>query len=306
MKLMINESVLHDTAVFEQLIHVLIAHKSKHCIDVDSGAKIIPHISSPMSELLKGLIRSSSYSNDYGFSIEVTNECKSGFQVLPDELNDYLCRPAIIIVENGTSDRGFILTALKVMDEHALVKKLNISWEFRSAGGCGEIPKVIEDECGKFKHAPRIVVIHDSDLEHPNSSLNEIHNRIENIAREKGIPSFLLKKREMENYIPNVMIESRHSNNELLLSAFKKLNSNQKDFFDYKCGFSKIKHTAINNLYSNIESDDVWALYKGFGKKISEEAFADDVTYTKDDFRDRCDKIIPEFMDIISVIRSVL
>lgn len=306
MKLKIARDIASDEKVFGSLIHVLIAHKNRHCIDVESGLDILPIATGITSELLKGLITANSYGGNFDFVIEVSNKQESKYQVLPSQLHDYLCRPAVVVVENGTSDRGFILCALKVMGEHSLIDKLNTSWEIRSAGGCGEIPKIIEDECIKFSFAPRLVVIHDSDLEYPNQILNITHQNIREKAREKGICSWLLKKREMENYIPDLAIDRVFHDKKSLLEAFHKLNPHQKDYFDYKSGFSKMKHAAINCLYADVELNEVLELYNGFGKKISDKAFADDVVYSMDDFTVRCDKIMEEFTEIICAIRSVL
>lgn len=307
MNISIDANYTNKTHELIRILHTLSAHRSKHSLALANATLLRNDLEdSPARNLLDELLLSAS-NRQYEIDIVVTETPNGKRQINHLELNDYLCRPAILIVENGTSDRTFIKSIIHTLQDYTLIESLDTAWEIRTAGGCGEIPKIMADEARKFSIQPRICIVHDSDKEYPHHQLNAAHNKIESDARGYGVPSIMLSKREIENYIPNSTLKNilSHSHSAKYLS-FSKLSSIQKDFYDYKKGFSTSNQQAINNLYSDLESDDVIALYNGFGKKISEMAFSDSSTFTIDDFRNRCENIINEFQSICDGIRKTL
>lgn len=303
MQVKINENIVRDPALLREVLICLSAHAKRHSVETSSTIKLMGIIPAPLQEMVKGLITVSS-NRSYKFTIEVDNNSNNNESFSVNELNQYLSKSSVVIMENETSDGMFLDVILKTLEEHKIISGKNDSWEIRGAGGCGEIVSAITNECVKFKKKPRIFVIHDSDLTYPGQPLDKAHTNIKDKAKESGVYEFMLKKREVENYIPDDSI--RYLNNKLdVLEQFTPLTKIQKDYFDYKKGLAS-SSAEYQNVYSDLSENTRESIKSGFGKHIATKVFSSDYNFTKEKFNERCDTIIPEFQEICKIIKEIL
>lgn len=303
MRIKINEDVARDVTLMRDVIYCVYAHAQKHAVDTSSTIKLMNLIHPSLQEMAKRLITASANRN-YSFCIEVNNKNNNVESFKVDELNKYLSKSSVIIMENETSDGKFLDVILKTLEEHSIISGKNDSWEIRGAGGCGEMVNAIKNECDKFVKKPRIFIIHDSDLTYPGQALDKAHLNIKKKAEEVGVKEVMLSKREVENYIPDSTISYTKTKLDML-KEFSKLSSTQKDFFDYKKGLATGSE-EYRNLYSMLDEETIDKIKDGFGKNIGTNIFSSDFNFTKESFNARCEKIIPEFQDICRTIKDIL
>lgn len=313
MKIKCNRAIVSDEELFDNFFFCLSSHKESHSIDLSNIEELLALTTdnNSINERLRRLTVLSMNRN-FKYTIEVGKDLKGSGVVDISNLNRELSRKAIIIIENEHSDSHFIDCVIKCLDKNNIINLKNVSWEFKGAGGCGEIPKVIDSESNKFGDNFRAIVIHDSDRLHPGQELNKIHINIVKKAEEKGIKCHTLLKREIENYIPDSSIKSLDFERNKIISSFEKLSSEQKDFFDYKKGFKvganfrKKTDPIFNGLYDNLDDITYNEIKKGFGPDIAMAIFSKKPHVLLDEFKARCDRIAPEFKDFCEAIERIL
>lgn len=291
----------------------MISHKNSHSLDLSNIKELTnnANITDIERVYLQRLAVASSYTN-YQLAITISRHGNGNNEFQVSELNEILSRKAVIILENEFSDALFIDTILKSKKKISLLQSKDISWEIRGAGGCGEIPKHILSEVTKMKAIKRVLVVHDSDRFYPDNEINEVQSKIIETAERNGVTCCTLYKREIENYIPDEIISKLDFARKKTIESFSKLSTTQKDYFDYKFGFKKKggykrkNDASFNGLYENIPDEIYDAIKQGFGKNISDLAYADDTLITIDDFVLRCDKINKEFSEICVAIERIL
>lgn len=159
-----------------------------------------------------------------------------------DLVETYLERPLQILVENSDSDSLFIHTCLTLIGN---VDAAELEVENKIAyvhGGGDTILSVARRIGGK----ERVICIVDSDEVSPGMyNAESKRGKIEELCEELGYERHFLRKREIENYIPDAALE-RHFGKHW--SRFQhyfyfQLPRQQKDFFDMKQGLTKdMKH----------------------------------------------------------------
>lgn len=313
MKIKCNRTILLNDSLFDDFFFCLSAHKESHIIDMSNIEELLAVTvdNAYIHERLKRLAVLS-MNRRFKYTIEVGDGIKGDRCIDISNLNRELSRKAIVIIENEHSDSCFVDCIIKCLGKVNLIKLKNVAWEFKGAGGCGEIPKVIESESNKFGGNFRAVVIHDSDRFYPGQELNKIHGNIIKKAQEKDIECHTLEKREIENYIPDSSIKDLDFERAKIVSAFEKLTSEQKDFFDYKKGFKvgggfRGKNDPVfNGLYAALEDATYEEIKKGFGPDIAISIFGKNPHLSLDEFKARCDRIAPEFKDFCEAIERIL
>lgn len=199
-----------------------------------------------------------------------------------DLVETYLERPLKILVENIDSDSLFIrtcLTLIGVVDAAQLVAENKIAF---GHGGGDTILSVARSIEGK----ERVICIVDSDEVSPGMYNTESKKgKIEELCDELGYERHILRKREIENYIPEVALKRHlgkhwpHYQNYF----FFRLGQPHRDYFDMKQGITKdMKHKkwteetyaiwnehreAINQIAATSEDKEK---LNGFGNKVWE------------------------------------
>lgn len=181
-----------------------------------------------------------------------------------------LCRAAILVVEDLTSDRHFFRTVAQVFAPD-LIGALDDGWlEIRHGGGSGGVYKVAVDEAQRFRELCRVVVLLDSDRMVPEQSTSS-HDKADALKRSK-IRVHVLELREAENYVPNKVLAAtvRDKESARVLALVKKLTPEQRGHFDFKKGFGGKGRTPTipqqqRRLYGSLEESAVRTLSDGFG-----------------------------------------
>ncbi len=312
MKVKCEKSVVMDSHVFNDLFSCLSAHRESHVLDISNIQELIELSGNNQDISLKlKALAVSSVNRNFEYTISVGTGAEEHEVVSVQHLNRELSRKSIVIIENEHSDSGFLDSVISAMKKKNLQDLKNISWEVKGAGGCGEIPKLIESESAKFGRNFRAVVIHDSDRMFPNQELNQIHKNIIDKCQDKNIECYTLEKREIENYIPDEIIEKIKPHS-VELAKFKNLSTEQKDYFDYKRGFKqggemrKKDDPLFNGLYLTIDDETYGVVKNGFGKKIAEDVFVAESAIPMDAFKRRCGRIPTEFDMLCRAIERIL
>lgn len=222
------------------------------------------------------------------------------------------CR-AFVVLENEHQDLEFVLTCVDTVEHGPKLNKFyNKMWIARGAGGCGEIPKLISKCYDEQSRVPRILVINDSDKYHKDYTVSIAQENISNRAKEKRSEHVMLRKREIENYIPNFVLDEIYSPQYPKLKYIKQWNNEQRDYFDMKKGFPKTcRHDddKYNNIYNDIlDSHRDEFKGSGFGEDISKTAFNDEhrKLYTRKKLDLEDSTIYAEFSEIKDKLLSIL
>lgn len=155
-----------------------------------------------------------------------------------------LAQPLQIIVEDETSDGGFLLWMARLLGKDSIRTAYQAGrLSFRHAGGKGQMVKSARAlTFGVWPKAERPIspmklrccAILDSDSRYPGD------NRNDNI-RSQVAPyvafAYVLAGRAIENYVPRKYAEARLSGSRQALAAYFALSDEQKQYFPLKTGF---------------------------------------------------------------------
>lgn len=181
-----------------------------------------------------------------------------------------LSEPLFVIVEDVKSDRAFIISLTRIYKSASkrLRNALHKGWvKFEHAGGKTHVVKVIE---GIFlskpsPYNPRFYVVVDSDKLFEKQEYNKEILKITEFCFENNIPVHVLYKREIENYLPDIVLDKRLPEElQDVLGAFKTLSSEQKDFYDLEKGFQDKKPEI--NLFETLSDASFNMLRVGFSR----------------------------------------
>ena len=207
--------------------------------------------------------------------VTVTCSPKSAFQFQAKQAYHYLNKPLLIIVENAESDGAFIELILAKFAKRDLYRLKNEAFlEIDGPGGKGEIPKTLKRKVSGSM--PRIVTVADGDGLLP-GQIDKKAKKIIKLCEKLGIPCHITIKRELENYIPiRFLTEWTETRGRDVATAYayRRLNADQRSFFDMKKGFPKNKQKELeipeaqSELFQNVSSTDLQALRPGFGNDV--------------------------------------
>ena len=293
----------------KQILDYLKVCNGQHTVSTEKNTAImklldgVPHY----LELYKELVVKSENGISFSNSIEVVVDSPSLGQIAVNDLYNFLKKSAVLVLENEHSDRDFIETVLTSLNAKRLLECLNSYWEIRGAGGCGEIPKLVEATVNA-SHSSRVTVVHDSDKLFSAAGLDRAQVNIVNKCNEKKVTFVTLKKREIENYIVDEVLGDIKTLTCSTRNAVVNLTSIQKDYFDYKEGFKSRKPADYSGLFHNLDNDSLLLLQNGLGNNISEIAYSSEFRrhFSEENIDNRCTEILPEFRKIESNILKML
>lgn len=179
----------------------------------------------------------------------------------PRPAADYLGQPLRILVENQFSDKEFALTVIHCLAPRlsAFMKEIPKAVEFDGVGGAGELPRLIEELATRFRPL-RAVVFADSDIQMLGGSISKSAEAIRTKCMEKNLPCHILKKRSIENYIPDApLLEWAKSHR--MEANFYELAGISRDDVHMKNHFNKgLAESYVNQKFSftaqNLRSQD--------------------------------------------------
>lgn len=313
MKIKCDPSIFYSDIQSEFFFSCMSAHRESHSLNSLNILDLLDCFKTDLilCEKLRRLTVLSAQRN-YKYSINVGYGQHEEGVVDVTILNQVMSRKAVVIIENEHSDSCFLDSMLRAQGKTNLLSQKNISWEVRGPGGCGEIPKSIESEVSKSLGVLRIVVVHDSDRVYPAQELSQAQLNIIQTASKYNIYCHTLLKREIENYIPDVIVENLDVTRKKMVSYLKNLSSQQRDHYDYKIGFKKKggfkkkDDESFNGLFDSMSDEAYEHLKSGFGKDIADSAYNNHQIISLDDFSDRCGNIRSEFESICEAIENIL
>ncbi|NKE57242.1 hypothetical protein FXN61_10505 [Lentzea sp. PSKA42] len=228
-----------------------------------------------------------------------------------EDATDDLCCPAVLVVEDLVNDRHFVDALVDVFRASRISKALERDWLAVRHSGGSRLELVAMDEVGKFKIKPRVVALLDSDRLNPGEKTLS-HSKA-NEMRAAGILVHVLELREAENYAPNriLALTGKPGITSTKLKNLKKLNSDQRGYFDMKKGFAvknsdpAIKPTQLA-LYAGISPVVVAALGEGFGVNILECLHRYRAGLKVEEFDRIGAGVAQEIETLLSVIESVV
>lgn len=239
----------------------------------------------------------------------------------------FLNQPFYIFLENSLNDGYFLDCLLKNFKNKNKSKKIKHhkekGWLVYEMGGGSAIYKAIESKLKPFENFSkpkykylRCFVLVDSDKSYPTKPYKTELQKLIEFLKENEIPYHILEKREMENYLPEVVFDEIEGNNEFI-DAYKRLNPLQKDFFDLERGFPNKNfedlHIEIKSLLNDISPEDKIIFRKkklefnGNFKKEFPKLFESD-SITRENLLERCkhQRNPNELPDLLTRIKELL
>lgn len=185
-----------------------------------------------------------------------------------EEAKRYFIQPFIIILENRLNDSYFLNALIANFKKRSKIIKrhLDNGWlDYGNGGGLDNIINEVNAMMKPFENLPkenhkylRCFVLVDSDKKFPNDTTKQNRENLFQFLNSVCIPYHELEKREMENYLPDEVIEIIENNNDFI-QAYLRLDNLQKDYFDLEEGFTEnlnSSSTEIQKLYANVSEED--------------------------------------------------
>ena len=181
--------------------------------------------------------------------------------------------PLVILVENRRSDGAFVERVVKELD-----RSLRGLWgrdggpiRFDSLGGGGQMPQQVIARSRGRPYRPRLVAVVDSDRKGPGDTVSAQARALRNACEERGLPCWVLAKREAENYLPRMLLSGRpdaDDRHERRVEAWDRLSDDQKDFFDMKHGLPDDPSATERELFEELSVAEREILAEGFGRNV--------------------------------------
>lgn len=283
----LNSTVFKEDSNFQKLNHMFAFFEDgKHVLFLNEDISETNWVNST-SKITKAFcevqFKNSAYSSETEVNLRIDNENDLEHDIY-SVLDGYILlqNNPIIFVENGTSDRLFLLSIFNNFTEcDKINKNIKNRWiELRGVGGKNEFIKEINKELRRFRkeNLPnekylRAIVIIDSDKKYPIENLSETHNSIIDFCNEKKIKYHVLEKREIENYLP-VQVFSDFPHTHPIISSYLNLNNAQQSYYDFQDGFKGKAINTLNiniqDLFAGISANDEKYLRVGFDRSIKD------------------------------------
>jgi len=176
----------------------------------------------------------------------------------------FLNQPVYIVIENSLNDSYFLNSIFYHFDQkidgdkRRLVEFVKNNWiQFVNAGGWTNIRNYIKGQLKTYDHLAsinqknnfqylRCFVMMDSDKEYASQVIQDKEDLKVELERQR-INVHILKKRAMENYMPDKVINNLPTSKTSFrkfsswVAVYNNLTPEQKDYLNYKSGFPKKK-----------------------------------------------------------------
>lgn len=236
-------------------------------------------------------------------------------ETLADDLAD-LQRPAYLVVENEISDGAFLRAVCHVFEGADIIEALDRGWaELANGGGGGQVPAHAAQRAGRFRRTVRVALLLDSDRYYAGAETKS--DELADKAAEHGVRAHVLSLREVENYVPDRVLEALEPRYKYSaqLDALKQLNSEQRGYLDMKKGFgpgaggtARSPHTKHEGLYDDLPVRVRNDLRAGFGQDLVHklEAMARSGALTMHDFGGEESDTSKELRALLGMLREIV
>lgn len=207
--------------------------------------------------------------------IATSNQAGRHLDCTPAQARQILTSALRLVLENATSDGAFVRSIAATWDRRMVATAIERGWlVFEQAGGSGEFVKRATALLGQQVPAVRLLCMMDSDRLVRGPVPDATEARCKQLAA-LGVESFVLHKREVENYLPPSKLDGDKTRS--VYVSWLTLNSEQRDYFDMKLGFKKdpvtssaIVPTEQRALFAGLSAWHLTRLIGGFGRAIGE------------------------------------
>lgn len=209
----------------------------------------------------------------------------------PAQARQVLTSALRLVLENATSDGAFVRSIAATWDRRLITTAIERGWlVFEHAGGSGEFVKRVAALLGQQVHPVRLLCLMDSDrlVRGPLPMATEARCKQ---LKTLGVESFVLHKREVENYLPTSKLDGNRTRS--VYVSWLTLSGEQRDYFDMKLGFKKDHSTAKakvpseqHALFAGVSEWHLTRLIGGFGGAIGERF--DGSALDSTELEDRC------------------
>lgn len=261
------------------------------------------------------LARKASVRNAWDSSDTAAGRVTVTKETLEDDLAD-LQRPAYVVVENEISDGAFLRAVCHVFEGADIIEAFEQGRvELTNGGGGGQVPAYAGQRAERFRRTVRVALVLDSDRYYADEQTKS-HELAANVA-EHGVRAHVLSLREIENYVPDRVLESlepRHKYS-AQLEALKQLNPEQRGCLDMKKGFlpgaggkARSPHSKHKGLYDDLPVGVRDALRTGFGQDLVHklEAMAGGGALTTHDFGGEESYTSKELRALLGMLREIV
>jgi hypothetical protein len=209
---------------------------------------------------------------------------KDSFNV--QEAKIFFNQPFILVLENSDNDGHFVNALIKNFKKRSkkILKHKENRWlQYGMGGGCDNIIHFISaliksyEGLGLPKESNsylKCMVLIDSDKEFETNETKPDRKNLFTFLKENGIPYHELEKREIENYMPDEVLESIPEI-DAYIQTYLQLSPTQKDYFDLEKGFDNKNLNSLPNevqtLYSDLDEKTIGILRKGMTIKTFEK-----------------------------------
>jgi len=196
------------------------------------------------------------------------------------DANNYLSKPAKVVVENAINDRNFVLCGCTPEQLRAVLSyERDGSVVFQHAGGITSMYQSLAIAAASNTAEDRLqFAIFDSDALAPGMPSNQ-SEQVRRLCAAKRISHHQLKRRAIENYIPpdklRGWVYSRPASRKQRMPVFIsycRLGEAQRSHYNMKNGFAGDQQRAhlAGTLFANVSQADIAVLQAGFGGAIAE------------------------------------
>lgn len=248
-----------------------------------------------------------------------TDTAEGRVTVTKETLNDDwadLQRPAYVVVENEISDGAFLRAVCHVFEGSDIIEALDQGRaELTNGGGGGQVPDYAAQRAGRFRRTVRVALVLDSDRFYADQQTKS-HDLAARVA-EHGVRAHVLRLREIENYVPDRVLESLEPRHKYAaqVDAVKQLNPEQRGCLDMKKGFgpgagskARSPHSKHKGLYDALPVRVRDALRVGFGQDLvhKPEAMARGSALATRDFGGEESDTSKELRALLGMLREIV
>jgi hypothetical protein len=222
-----------------------------------------------------------------------------------------LCRPAVVVVEDHSSDGSYIRSIARVFGATRLELALSEGWLEVQHGGGSRLVKVAETAVQRYRCLTRVVALLDSDRMVP-AQRTAAHDKADRLRRA-GVLVHVLELREAENYVPNRVLHriGRPREASRKLDLLSRLAPNQRGYLDMKSGFGPGDRPPTvpaeqRALYADLDRRVLLGLRGGFGRDLLQRLEAMSDGLSERDFHPLGPDIVPELRRMLATIVGVI